>query len=88
MHQYVSTNNHLVIYISTECATCKNSEPLITKIQGQFPTLTVEYINLLKDSAPSHIFAVPTYEYNGKIISLGNPSEEQLYTILSKSSEA
>jgi len=86
--QQEHSNIHLRIYISSDCATCHESRKIYQEIQPQFPLVNIRLIDLSENVHPAHIFAVPTYELNGKIISMGNPTRKQLHSILQEALES
>ena len=43
-----------------------------------FPEATVELVDIQGSPLPEYVFAVPTYVLNGRVISLGNPTRQEL----------
>ncbi len=79
----------LDVYITNDCWSCEESERIVLDVSAKLPEVNVEFIDMEKaDNKPENVFAVPTYLLNGKVISLGNPTREELYqkiTALQKS---
>lgn len=68
----------LQVYIADDCWSCVESRRLLAALQPVFPAIAMELLNVSAGGYPDNVFAVPTYLLNGRIISLGNPSEAQL----------
>ena len=79
----------LDVYITNDCWSCEESERIVLDVSAKIPEVNVEFIDMEKTvNKPENVFAVPTYLLNGKVISLGNPTREELYqkiTALQKS---
>lgn len=70
----------LDVYISNDCWSCAETERIVTDVSAKIPEVVVEFINMeLVEQKPDNVFAVPTYLLNGRVISLGNPTREELY---------
>ena len=70
----------LEIYVEAGCSTCDRAWELADAMARLYPGISVDVVDI-SDSArevPDAIFAVPTYMLNGTVISLGNPSYEEL----------
>lgn len=76
----------LRIYVARHCATCAEARRLAEEIRRTYETVEVETMELDgEDSAnPDDVFSVPTWVLNGKVISLGNPSFNELSVQLSQ----
>jgi hypothetical protein len=73
----------LRVYVASHCPNCQEARRLAQVVGEMVPHLTVEIIDM--DRAPalsSKVFAVPTYEFNGHVCFLGNPSQEKLIAFL------
>jgi hypothetical protein len=68
----------LRVYIREDCWNCAESHRIVGEIAPEFPQLSVEIVDFDVPDRPQHIFAVPTYVLNGRIISLGNPYRDKL----------
>ena len=68
----------LDVYISDDCWTCEETRNIITEITSEFPAVDIACIDLQKHSAPTCVFATPTYVLNDKVIYMGNPTREEL----------
>jgi hypothetical protein len=70
----------LEIYVEAGCWSCDKALLLAEEIARRFPALIVEVIDVgdVESAVPEDVFAVPTYVLNGKVVSLGNPSESDL----------
>ena len=70
----------LDVYISNDCWSCEETERIVSDVSAKIPEVAVEFIDMEKAaSKPENVFAVPTYLLNGRVISLGNPTREELY---------
>jgi hypothetical protein len=70
----------LEIYVEAGCATCDRAWDLADEVARSYPALSVEVIDIsnTERDVPEAVFAVPTYILDGDVISLGNPSGEEL----------
>lgn len=74
-----STTVHVLqVVITRDCANCGDALLLAQAVASIYPGLEVEIIDLEQDEIPEPVFAVPTYLLDGRIISLGNPTQEGL----------
>lgn len=77
----------LQIYITKGgCSSCDVVEEVAEQVAIRLPGLKIEIIDLNQPGSvkPPVVFAVPTYLWEGSIISLGNPDPEWLFEELSK----
>lgn len=70
----------LKIYITENCPGCDEARSVAAKVKREHPDFLVELIDIANDQAvvPDVIFATPTFVLNNRIVSLGNPSPEQV----------
>jgi alkyl hydroperoxide reductase subunit AhpF len=70
----------LEIYVAIDCQTCARALELADAVARQYPGLIVEVIDVSETEAavPDAVFAVPTYVLDGRVVSLGNPSVDDL----------
>ncbi len=68
----------LRVYVAAHCSSCPESRRLAGAVTARLPRVTVELVDIDRDGAPDEIFAIPTFQYRGHSISLGNPSEDDL----------
>lgn len=68
----------LQVYISQDCWTCAETMRIVQDVSPQFPDVLVEILDTKDTPMPDGVFAVPTYVLNGCIISLGNPTRQEL----------
>jgi thiol-disulfide isomerase/thioredoxin len=70
----------LVVVVGGRCPPCREAADIAHQAAIEFPALAVEIINLDEGDAvkPEVVFAVPTFLLNGRIVSLGNPSIDDL----------
>jgi Thioredoxin domain len=75
-----STAPRLAVVVGGTCPQCQQAVELAQRVAIEFPALTVQIINLDEAGAvkPDAVFAVPTYLLNDGIISLGNPSLDEI----------
>ncbi len=74
------TTPRLEVVVSSRCEQCGEAVGIAETIAREFPQVRVEVINLGAPNAvkPDVVFAVPTYLLNGRIVSLGNPSLQEM----------
>lgn len=77
----------LRIYIGRHCGSCEEAVRLADEVQLKFKGIKVEVIDLDIEGSVNYddVFATPTYVFNGRTISLGNPAPEKLFAIVSAS---
>ena len=73
----------LDIYITNQCTNCREAL-LVAERARTIAGLRVAVINLDQPAQhiPPHIFAVPTYVLDGKVVSLGNPERDKFLSML------
>ncbi len=69
------------IVVAAGCVGCAEARRLADEAQRRFPRVMVDLVDLDREPArqPAAVFAVPTYLLNGRVISLGTPSEADFY---------
>lgn len=70
----------LQIFVAGDCPGCVEARAIAMHIEQGYPTLDVEIIDINNDPAaiPEIVFATPTYILDDRIVSLGNPSLEDV----------
>lgn len=69
----------LQVFIAHDCWSCAESAQIVRDVSQAVPNLIVELLDVEQIAEkPETVFAVPTYLLNGRIISLGNPTREEL----------
>ena len=70
----------LQIFVAGDCPGCVEARAIATHIEQGYPNLDVEIIDINNGLAavPEKVFATPTYILNDRIVSLGNPSLEDI----------
>lgn len=76
----------LHVYVAEECWFCDEARRLVAELAPQFPQVKFELRDLDDERRPDKVFATPTYVLDGQIISLGNPTENQLSERLANAS--
>ena len=74
----------LQVYTSDDCWTCEETERIVSDMAARFPDVEVNVLDLKSPEKPDEVFAVPTYLINGRVVSLGNPTREELTQKLMK----
>lgn len=71
----------LRIYIGQHCWSCEEAVRLAGEVRTHFTGLNVELIDLDAEGSVNvdNVFSTPTYVFNGRTISLGNPSPDELF---------
>lgn len=77
----------LRIYVGRHCWSCDEAVRLAEDVRKKFTELNVELIDLDAEGSVNHddVFSTPTYVFNGRTISLGNPMPEELFAKVSAS---
>ncbi|MGH2442591.1 MAG: hypothetical protein ACRDFX_05460 [Chloroflexota bacterium] len=73
-----SDDDVLRIYVAEHCDTCRESRRLAAVLAGRLKHIAIEVVDIDRHQVPDEIFAVPSFCYRGKIVALGNPSEDEL----------
>ena len=73
----------LQVYITDGCWNCEETRRIVADVAPKYPAVQIEFLDMLSDR-PDAVFAVPTYLLNGRVISLGNPTRNELSQQLSK----
>jgi glutaredoxin len=75
----------LRIYVGNHCWSCEEALRLAEEVRTNFAKLDVEVIDLDAEGSVNHddVFSTPTYVFNGRTISLGNPTPEELFSKVS-----
>ncbi len=68
----------LQVYVSQDCWSCRETAQIIAEVAAQFPNVRVEVLDAAVTPFPDNVFAVPTYLLNGRVISMGNPTRQEL----------
>jgi hypothetical protein len=73
----------LEIYVADYCSNCAEALRL-AELARRVPGVEVRVINLdtTTEPVPSRVVATPTYILEGHVVSLGNPSREDLLRLL------
>lgn len=71
----------LTIYTKTGCPTCDTTAHIAEAVRERFRCLTVNLVHLDRtpEVIPPEVIGTPAYLLNDRIISLGNPDDEDLY---------
>ncbi len=88
MSQMYPTSHLLEIYIGQHCWNCAEALAIAEQAR-QIQGIMVQVIDLDQPGyvPPAHIFAVPTYVLNGKVVSLGNPERQEFLAHLHAQAE-
>ena len=68
----------LEIYVAEECWACEESRRIAAEVARRYPAVNVVLVDMETPGRPSNVFAAPTYVLDGKVISLGNPTRDDL----------
>lgn len=74
----------LSVYLATHCPSFDRANALIAFLRQTRPSIAVEVVNLDEENVqiPKDVFGTPTYKWKGQVVSLGNPSQEELLIIV------
>jgi len=76
----------LSIYLTHDCPACGTARAIAAEVERIRPDVPVRLMYLDDGEAPpTTVFGVPTYLWQGRIVSLGNPYIEDLLTLLEES---
>jgi hypothetical protein len=76
----------LVIYVTQHCPICHYAFEVADDIREQFPDVNLRIVDMeiTDEEIPDRVFATPTYLLNGRVWSLGNPSQTQVMETFGK----
>ena len=74
----------LDIYVERGCMGCRRATELAGWVRERFPSVIVRVLNPHDDQSgqAALVRATPTYFLNGTEFSMGNPSQDELETVL------
>ncbi len=74
----------LVIYVAPHCTNCDYAYVVAEQVAREFSQVDVRFVNMAapEEPVPESVFATPTYLLNGRVWSLGNPSEDDVRVAL------
>lgn len=80
----------LRIFIEPGCYGCLRAQEIAVEMVRLFPALSITLVDIAEPSeeVPESVFAVPTYQLQGRTVFLGNPAAEELATLLAESARA
>jgi hypothetical protein len=79
----------LQIFIEAGCYGCLRAQEIAAEMVKRFPALPIRLVDIGEaEEVPESVFAVPTYQLNGKTVFLGNPTVEELATLLAESARS
>ena len=69
----------LHVYVEAGCSTCRRAVDIARKVDGAYAGVAVRVIDTGRaEGIAADVFAVPTFVLDGKLLSLGNPREQDL----------
>lgn len=75
----------LQIYVSEDCWGCLEARKIADEMRVEYASARVELIERnTAASWPQEIIATPAYMLNGRLVSLGNPTREELHKLLAE----
>ena len=80
----------LQIFVETGCYGCLRAQEIAAEMVRRFPALSITLVDIgeTSEDVPESVFAVPTYQLDGKTVFLGNPAVEELATLLTARSRS
>ncbi len=77
----------LDVYVTRRCFGCDEALRLAEAAARRFPALSVRVVDLEREpqARPAGLVAVPTYMLDGRVVSLGNPRQGDLFRQLERS---
>ncbi len=76
----------LDVYVAENCFGCDEARRLADVVAARFARLSVRVVDLEREphARPESVVAVPSYVLDGRVISLGNPRQTELFFDLSR----
>ncbi len=80
----MSAAPQLHIYVMSHCENCRYALEMADWIARRYPQVQLRVFDLetTTEPIPESVFATPTYLLNGRVWSLGNPSQDQVIRAL------
>jgi glutaredoxin len=72
----------LRIYVAEHCWACEEAKRLAEEVGRRFVHVNLELIDMEAEGSRNldDVFSVPTYVLDGRMLSLGNPRPDELFT--------
>jgi hypothetical protein len=80
----MKARDELIVLVSEHCFNCKESLLVAEEIKQRYPDVLVNAFNVDHARPAVDVFAVPTYALNGKVVFLGNPTDDQTAELLGR----
>ena len=80
----MKSKDELTVFVSDHCFNCKESLQVAEEIRQKYPDIIVNVFNVDHARPNVDIFAVPTYALNGRVVFLGNPTDDQIASVLDR----
>ena len=73
-------NPILKVFVAEHCISCEETHQLAMRVEQIYPDVIVEVIDVgvYPERVPDNVFAIPTFMLNDRIISLGNPTFDEV----------
>ena len=68
----------LTVWVSRHCGSCPEARAIAERLKVRYPSIEVETLDVEERTPDAEVFAVPTYMLDGRVIFLGNPTQEEL----------
>lgn len=70
----------MAIYVAPHCSNCQYAYIVADQIRTEYPQVELRIVDLSvgDEEIPENVFATPTYLLDGRVWSLGNPSNQQV----------
>lgn len=74
----------LEVFVAPGCESCDYARMLAQRAVAEFGGARVSIIDIAESAGPlpPEVFAVPSFRFNGVVVSLGNPTWERLNGLL------
>lgn len=78
------SRQHLVVVVAADCGGCGRAREVAEEVVRRLPTAVVDVIDVEVGELPEGLpfLGTPTYFYNDRLISMGNPEPDHLVTLL------
>ena len=78
----------LTVWVSRHCPSCPEALVIANRLRHRYPSIEVKTLDVEEQPPDDEVFAVPTYILDGRVVFLGNPTDEQVDNLLSASADA
>ena len=66
------------LHVYVAAGSCDEARRIVAELAPRLPDVSIELRDLSDERRPGSVFAVPTYVLDGRVVYMGNPTEQEL----------